>query len=42
MTVKLRSWLGSRYVTASWDVDVLEKRNDEIVEGDKLKVKLVV
>ena len=42
LTAEPRKWLGGRYLAAPWDVDVLEKKKDEIVEGDKLKVKLVV
>lgn len=34
-------WLAGRYVCAAWDVDVLETMKDEIVGGDKLKVRLV-
>lgn len=42
LTAKKREWLAGRYVSATWDVDVLEGMKDEIVKGDKLKVKLVV
>ncbi|KAJ4993587.1 short chain dehydrogenase reductase [Stagonosporopsis vannaccii] len=42
ITAEPRKWLGGRYVAAPWDVDALLERRDEIVEGDKLKVKLVV
>lgn len=42
LTAEARTWLGGRYVAATWDVDVLNKMKDEIVSGDKLKVKLVV
>lgn len=34
--------LNGRYVSATWDVDELEAMKDEIVEGDKLKFRLVV
>ena len=37
-----RDWLNGRYLDATWDVDELEKKKDEIVEGDKLKMRLVV
>jgi hypothetical protein len=37
-----RRWLAGRYVSATWDVDVLENMKEEIVAGDKLRVKLVV
>ena len=42
LTAQPRKWLGGRYVAAPWDVEVLEKMKDEIVSGDKLKVKLKV
>ncbi len=31
-----------RYLSATWDVEAFENKKEEIVEGDKLKVKLVV
>jgi hypothetical protein len=34
-------WLTGRYVSAGWDVEKLESMKEEIVQGDKLKVKLV-
>lgn len=37
-----RPWLNGRYVAANWDTDELEKKKDEIVEGDKLKFRMVV
>lgn len=42
LTKKQLSWLGGRYVSANWDVEELEAMKDEIVEGDKLKQRLVV
>ncbi|KAF2629247.1 putative oxidoreductase ucpA [Macroventuria anomochaeta] len=42
LTAEPRKWLGGRYVAAPWDVNALEQLKDEIVNGDKLKVKLVV
>ncbi|KAJ4987139.1 short-chain dehydrogenase [Stagonosporopsis vannaccii] len=42
LTSQDRGWLNGRYVAATWDVDTLENMRDEIVKGDKLKVKLVV
>ena len=41
-TAGARTWMSGRYMVATWDVDALEKMKDEIVEGDKLKVRLVV
>ncbi|KAF1927125.1 putative oxidoreductase ucpA [Didymella exigua CBS 183.55] len=37
-----RRWLNGRYVSATWDVETLESMREEIEEGDKLKVKMVV
>ncbi|KAJ5490111.1 Short-chain dehydrogenase/reductase SDR [Penicillium expansum] len=35
-------WLAGRYLSATWDVAELMARKEEIVQGDKLKVKLVL
>jgi len=37
-----REWLGRQYVSCQWDVDELLAKRQEIVDGDKLKVKLIV
>ena len=37
-----RSWLNGRYLSSTWDVEELEAKRNEIVEGDKLKVRMVV
>ena len=37
-----REWLGGRYVSCQWDVYELLAKRQEIVDGDKLKVKLIV
>lgn len=42
LTAEEREWLQGRYVAAPWDVGRLEEMKAEIVEGDKLKVRLVV
>ncbi|KAL6305501.1 putative oxidoreductase, partial [Sparassis latifolia] len=39
---KRRDWLGGRYVSALWDVNELEGKKQEIIEGNKLKMKLVL
>ncbi|KAF1968555.1 NAD(P)-binding protein [Bimuria novae-zelandiae CBS 107.79] len=36
-----KEWLGGRYVSCPWDMEVLISRKDEIVEGDKFKLKVV-
>ncbi|KAH8754367.1 hypothetical protein F5883DRAFT_431409 [Diaporthe sp. PMI_573] len=37
-----RDWLAGRYLNVTWDLPELMEKEEEIVEGDKLKVKLVV
>lgn len=37
-----RTWLNGRYLSANWDVDELEAKKDEIIEGNKLKMRMVV
>lgn len=37
-----REWLAGRYVDLAWDMPEFLSREEEIVKGDKLKVKLVV
>ncbi|KAF2644132.1 putative oxidoreductase [Massarina eburnea CBS 473.64] len=42
LTAQDRGWLGGRYVAATWDVEKLESMREAIVEGDKLRVRMVV
>ena len=35
-----RDWLAGRYVDSQWDVEKLLARKQEIVDGDKLKLKV--
>ncbi|TKA36683.1 hypothetical protein B0A54_11926 [Friedmanniomyces endolithicus] len=42
LTREKREWLSGRYVSAAWDVDELTAMKDEIVEGDKLVMRMVV
>ncbi|KAF2730588.1 NAD(P)-binding protein [Polyplosphaeria fusca] len=42
VTAGARTWMGGRYFAANWDVDRLLEMKDEIVEGGKLKVRMVV
>ncbi|KAK7755748.1 hypothetical protein SLS62_002361 [Diatrype stigma] len=35
-------WLSGRYLSAEWDIDELKRKREEIVQGDKLKFKMVV
>ncbi|KAL3481728.1 hypothetical protein BJX99DRAFT_253255 [Aspergillus californicus] len=42
LTERRRDWLAGRYISATWDVEELLSREEEIVKGDKLKVRMVV
>ncbi|KAF1964849.1 NAD(P)-binding protein [Bimuria novae-zelandiae CBS 107.79] len=42
LTAEPRTWLAGRYVSATWDVDVLESMRDGIVKEDKLKMFMSV
>ena len=37
-----RDWLAGRYFSSNWDVEAVLARKQEIVDGDKLKVRMVV
>ncbi|TVY41284.1 Short chain dehydrogenase [Lachnellula subtilissima] len=41
LTKEKREWLGGRYINCTWDMPELMAQEDEIVKGDKLKVRLV-
>jgi NAD(P)-dependent dehydrogenase (short-subunit alcohol dehydrogenase family) len=42
LTEERREWLTGRYVSANWDMLELLGKREEIVEGDKLKMRMVV
>ncbi|KAI2602393.1 NAD(P)-binding protein [Hypoxylon sp. NC1633] len=42
LTSQKRDWLGGRYVNVTWDLPELMAKEEEIVKGDKLKVRLVL
>jgi len=42
LTKEKREWLSGRYISANWDVEELEGMKEEIVKGDKLKLRMVV
>ncbi|KAK1073202.1 hypothetical protein LTR74_001911 [Friedmanniomyces endolithicus] len=42
LTREKREWLSGRYLSAAWDVDELTAMKEEIVEGDKLVMRMVV
>jgi hypothetical protein len=39
---KKRDWLAGRYINCTWDMPELMAQEEEIVKGDKLKVRLVI
>jgi NAD(P)-dependent dehydrogenase (short-subunit alcohol dehydrogenase family) len=41
MTQNRQEWLAGRYYSVTWDVDELLAKKDEIVQGDKLKMRMV-
>lgn len=42
LTETRRDWLAARYLSATWDVEELLSKEKEIVEGDKLKVRMII
>lgn len=42
LTREKRAWLSGRYINCMWDMPELMAMEDEIVKGDKLKVRLVL
>lgn len=42
LTRERRDWLAGRYISCTWDMEEFLSKKDEIVNGDKLKVRMVV
>ncbi|XDG09733.1 hypothetical protein ABKA04_009348 [Annulohypoxylon sp. FPYF3050] len=42
LTSQKRDWLAGRYINVTWDLPELMEKEDEIVNGDKLKLRLVI
>lgn len=42
LTRDRKDWLAGREVVVNWDVEELVTKREEVVKGDKLKVRLVV
>ncbi|KAF7881882.1 uncharacterized protein EAF02_006570 [Botrytis sinoallii] len=42
LTREKQGWLNGRYRSADWDMEEIMSRKDEIVEGNKLRVRLVL
>ncbi|KAH8884082.1 putative short-chain type dehydrogenase [Thozetella sp. PMI_491] len=42
LSAEKRTWLAGRYVNCTWDIPELDAQKDNIVEEDKLKVKLAI
>lgn len=42
LTQERREWLAGRYISATWSIPELLARDQEIVEGNKLKVRMLI
>lgn len=42
LTQGRREWLAGRYVSCQWDMEELMARETEIVEGNKLKMRMAL
>jgi hypothetical protein len=42
LTQEKRDWLAGRYISLNWDMPTFLSKEDEVVKGDKLKMRLVV
>lgn len=42
LTQEKREWLAGRYLSMNWDMPTLLSMKDEIINSDKLKMRLVV
>ncbi|KAK9365638.1 hypothetical protein V1509DRAFT_371836 [Lipomyces kononenkoae] len=42
LTQDRKEWLSGRYISVTWDLPELVLKRDEIVEGDKLKMRMVL
>lgn len=42
LTQEKQDWLAGRYVSCTWDMPEFFAKKEEIVKGDKLKVRMVV
>ncbi|KAI0172088.1 NAD(P)-binding protein [Hypoxylon sp. FL1284] len=41
LTSEKRDWLGGRYLNMTWDLPELMAKKDDIIKGDKLKLRLI-
>lgn len=41
LTQEKREWLAGRYISCKWDMPEFISKEKEIVEGDKLKMRMV-
>lgn len=42
LTQERREWLAGRYISSTWDMPEFLAMKDEVVEHDKLKMRMVV
>ena len=40
LAAERREWLGGRYISCPWDMEELMGKKEEIVEEDKLKMRM--
>ena len=40
LTSTRRDWLAGRYISVNWDIPEFFSKEDEIVKGDKLKMRM--
>jgi hypothetical protein len=42
LTQEKRTWLAGRYISCNWDMPQFLSKEDEIVQGGKLKMRMIV
>lgn len=42
LTERRREWLAARYISVTWDMEEFLEREAEIIQSDKLKVRMVI
>jgi hypothetical protein len=42
LTSERRDWLAGRYISCNWDMPEFLSQEEEIVQGDKLKMRIVI
>jgi hypothetical protein len=42
LTQEKRTWLAGRYLSCNWDMPEFFSKKEEIIQGDKLKMRMVL